>query len=142
MSRLSKIIVSSSQNTPGTWGYLKIQAQVNHIFLATDSEPVPYVAKFRPISPVKVKAAREMIDCLLHNNIISRKIAPWVANLVWVVKARPILTKEQAANRGEVWEGQTDTSAPISLRLTVSYVKLNTYLEAVPTPLPNIKKLF
>ena len=103
---------------------------------------VPFVAKFRPISPLKRKPAQEMIESLLKHGIISRRICPWIANSVWAVKSQPILTEEQAKLRGIPWEGQVDEQAPISLRLTVSYVKLNGCLEFVPTPLPNIKKLF
>ena len=105
-------------------------------------EATPYVAKFRPISPMKQKAAQEMIDSLLAAGIISRRVCPWIANSVWACKSKPILTKIQAQQRGVIWEGQIDEQAPISLRLTVSYVKLNTMLEFVPTPLPNIRKLF
>ena len=103
---------------------------------------VPFVAKFRPIAPMKRKPAQEMILNLLEHKIISRRICPWITNSVWVVKARPILSQEQARERGIPWQGQEDEKAPVSLRLTVSYVKLNAYLEFVPTPLPNIRKLF
>ena len=103
---------------------------------------IPYVAKFRPISPMKVKPAQEMIQCLLENHVITRRICPWVANSVWALKSRPILTKQQARDRNVPWIGQVDELAPVSLRLTVSYVKLNTCVEFVPTPLPNIRKLF
>ena len=103
---------------------------------------VPYVAKFRPIAPTKVEAAKEMVSCLLRNDVITRRICPWVANSVFALKSRPILTKQQARERGIPWIGQVDESAPISLRLTVSYVRLNTCLEFIPTPLPNLRKLF
>ena len=117
--------------------------EVPYIFsyrLKTQVEP--YVAKFRPISPLKRAAAAQMINSLLEAGIISRRVCPWVANSVWTTKARPVLTKQQAKERNVEWEGQIDTLAPISLRLTVSYVRLNACLEFVPTPLPNIRRLF
>ena len=119
------------------------QTDVPYVFsyrLKAQSEP--YVAKFRPIAPLKRAAATQMIDSLLQAGIISRRVTPWIANSVWATKARPILTKQQAKERNVEWEGQIDSLAPISLRLTVSYVRLNACLEFLPTPLPNIRRLF
>ena len=44
---------------------------------------IPFVAKFRPIAPKKLKPAQEMILNLLEHKIISRRICPWITNSVW-----------------------------------------------------------
>ena len=93
----------------------------------------------------KRKAAENLIAGLLHNGIIKRRWSNYNSQSVYVPEKRPLVSKQEYIQKGgkpeEYVPGMQDPTAPISLRHTVDYSKVNNLIEDTGVPVLSPKQI-
>ena len=143
MLKSHKEVFAESDTDPGQ--YKNPETGQPYLFNVRLKSKEPVIHKSRWVSLAKEKAAENLIAGLLHNGIIKRRWSNYNSQSVYVPKKRPLLSKQEYVQKGgkpeEYVPGMQDPTAPISLRHTVDYSKVNDLIEDTGVPVLSPKQI-
>ena len=136
-------VFAESDTDPGQ--YKNPETGQPYLFNVRLKSKEPVIHKSRWVSLAKEKAAENLIAGLLHNGIIKRRWSNYNSQSVYVPKKKPLLSKQEYIQKGGRAEdyvpGMQDPTAPISLRHTVDYSKVNDLIEDTGVPVLSPKQI-
>ena len=136
-------VFAESDTDPGQ--YKNPETGNPYLFNVRLKSKEPVIHRARWVSQAKEKAAENLIAGLLHNGIIKRRWSNYNSQSVYVAKKKPLLSKQEYINQGgdpsNYIPGMQDTTAPISLRHTVDYSKVNELIEDTGVPVLSPKQI-
>jgi hypothetical protein len=143
MLRSHKEVFAESDTDPGQ--YKNPETGLPYLFNVRLKSKDPVIHKSRWVSLAKEKAAENLIAGLLHNGIIKRRWSNYNSQSVYVPKKKPLLSKQEYIQKGgrpeDYVPGMQDPTAPISLRHTVDYSKVNDLIEDTGVPVLSPKQI-